>query len=203
MMIRTTACVLAAYLAMASASSAATVDFSFEVTGGATLPGLMGPPPVGTPIDVVLTATGTFMPFGTAVYSETGFLTFAVFPGGGFGPSSVTNSFVASFNSGTDTFFGSSVFMFSDPDPTGLQTTSNTMTILGGTGIFSGASGSATGVGTNSPPPPGEASPVFFSGSGQITAPTLTAPVPEPSTWLLLLAGGVAVAAARRRPSTS
>jgi hypothetical protein len=56
------------------------------------------------------------------------------------------------------------------------------MTILGGTGVFNGASGTATGKGTNTPPPgPNDLSPVFVTGSGQISAPALAA-VPEPST---------------------
>ena len=165
--------VVATLAAFAGTTRAATIPFTFTVTGGATL---TGPPIPNVPVGVMLFASSaSFTPFGSASYSEEGLITFTVFPSGAFAPISVENTFTASFNGGADTFFGTDSFLFSPPDSTGIQTTTSTMTILGGTGIFQGASGFATGEGTNSPPPPGELSPVFFSGTGQITAPGLNA----------------------------
>jgi hypothetical protein len=84
---------------------------------------------------------------------------------------------------------------------------SDTLTILGGTGIFSGATGFATATGTMIPssgnPAPGFFATFAFSGSGQITAPGLNA-VPEPATMALLstgLACLLGAAAIRKRRS--
>jgi len=101
-------------------------------------------------------------------------------PSGVFVPSSVSNNFTASFNGGADTFTGTHSELF------GI---SNTLTILGGTGIFSGATGFAT-VASMMIAPSGNPDPTFIgtvaaSGRGQITAPALNA-VPEPGTIALL-----------------
>jgi PEP-CTERM motif-containing protein len=117
-------------------------------------------------------------------------------PSGDFVPSTVSLNFTASFNGGADTFTGTDFHVF------GL---SETMTILGGTGIFSGATGFAIPT-TMTIAPSGNPAPDFFatlttSGSGQITAPGLDA-VPEPATMALLstgLASLAGVAAIRRR----
>jgi hypothetical protein len=172
----------------ASAVHAATVSFTFAITGGSAL---TGPPSPATPtVGVMLFASGAFAPFGSGSYTEEGSITFTMYPSGAFAPSLVTNSFTASFAGGADTIIGTDVFLFGPPTAVG-QTITNAMTILGGTGVFSGASGFATGTGFNTPPPgPGELSPVFFSGSGQITAARLE-PIPEPMT-IVLFATGVA-----------
>lgn len=172
--------------ALACPASAATVPFTFTVNGGAAL---LGPPAPDTPVGVMLFASAaTFAPFGPADYAESGTITFTLWPSGDFAPASVSNTFVASFNGGADTFTGTHGYVFGAPGVDG-QTISSAMTILGGTGIFSGATGSATASGTNSPPPgPDDLSPVFFSGSGQITAPALNA-VPEPASLAIVFAG--------------
>ena len=164
---------------------AATVPFTFSVNGGAAL---LGPPVPDTPVGVMLFASGVYAPFGPAEHSESGTITFTVWPSGDLAPASVSNTFTASFNGGADTFTGTHNFTFGRPAAMG-QTITSAMTILGGTGMFSGATGTATATGTNSPPPgPEDLSPVSFTGTGQITAPDLTA-VPEPSTMAIVFAG--------------
>ena len=51
-------------------------------------------------------APGLFAPFGSAIFSETGTVTFAMLPSGDFVPSTVSHNFTASFNGGADTFTG-------------------------------------------------------------------------------------------------
>ena len=98
-------------------------------------------------------------------------------PSGDLVPSTVSLNFTASFNGGADTFTGTDFHVFG---------VSNTLTILGGTGIFSGATGFATatgmGIAPSGNPAPNFIATVATSGSGQITAPGLNA-VPEPGTW--------------------
>ncbi|HEY7304712.1 MAG TPA: PEP-CTERM sorting domain-containing protein [Bryobacteraceae bacterium] len=170
---------------------AATVPFSFNVIYDAFL----GSPPGPDNLTVPTTASGSgvFSPFGNGNYSETGAVTFATFTSGDFGPALVNLTFAASFNGGADTFNGTDVHKH---DAAG-NIISETMTILGGTGIFSGATGFAVPntVGLASS---GNSSPNYFatletSGTGQITAPGLNA-VPEPATSALLSSGLAALA---------
>jgi PEP-CTERM motif len=145
------------------------------------------------------------VPFGSAIYSEAGTITFAMLPSGEFVPSLVSNNFTTSFNGGVNTFTGTDTVLF------GATTFTNNLTILGGTGIFSGASGFATATGmmiaSSGNPVPTYFATVATSGSGQITATGLNA-VPEPTTMTLLgtaMASLVGLAAThkKRRGSTA
>jgi hypothetical protein len=82
----------------------------------------------------------------------------------GHAPSGVLNSFTASFNGGADTFTGTDAVVF------GPTTFTNNLTILGGTGIFNGATGFATGIGmmieSSGNPAPNFNATVATSGSG-------------------------------------
>lgn len=195
--------ILVAMLVLVFGSSgitqAATIPFTFGVTFDTFAVGV--PSPATPTLPTTVLGSGSFAPFGSAIYSEAGTITFVMLPSGTFVPSSVMNNFIASFNGGADTFTGTDSVLF------GPTTFSNTLTIMGGTGIFSGATGFATATGmsiaSSGNPAPNFLGTVATSGSGQITAPGLIA-IPEPGTVALLgtgLAGLAGVAAIRKRRS--
>jgi hypothetical protein len=172
-------------------AQAATVPFTFELTYDVFVFGVPSPTTLTLPTST--NGSGSIAPFGSAIFSETGTVTFAMLPSGGLVPSTVSLDFTASFNGGADTFTGTDFHVVG---------VSNTWTILGGTGIFSGATGFATATGMGIEPS-GNLDPNFIgtvanSGSGQITAPGLNA-VPEPATMALLITGLAVVAAMRKR----
>src|SRR4051794_6686082 len=161
-----------------SVAQAATIAFTFELTYDVFVFGVPSPSTLTLPTTV--SGSGSFAPFGPAIYSEAGTVTFESSPSGELVTSTVTNNLIASFNGGTDTFTGTHSHVFG---------VSDTWTILGGTGIFSGATGFATPSSTfiepSANPDPNFIGTVVNSGSGQITASGLTA-VPEPTTMTLL-----------------
>jgi len=182
-------------------AQSATVSFTYEITADATA---FGVPSIATPsLPTTVIGSGSFVPFGSAIYSEAGTITYRMLPSGAFVPASVMNSFTASFNGGTNTFMGTQAVLFGAPNQMGLPTFSSTLTILGGTGIFSGATGLATATGVANPPSgvemAGQVTPLSSAGTGQITAPGLNA-VPEPATYAIVgLAIAIAAIAKRRK----
>jgi hypothetical protein len=198
------ATILVALLILVFGSSgiaqAATVPFTFELTYDIFVVGVPSPTTLTLPTST--SGSGSIAPFGSAIFSETGTVTFAMLPSGGLVPSTVSLDFTASFNGGADTFTGTDFHVVG---------VSNTWTILGGTGIFSGATGFATatgmGIEPSGNPDPNFIGTVANSGSGQITAPGLNA-IPEPGTIGLLCTGmaglaGVAVIRRRRQSFSS
>jgi hypothetical protein len=180
-------------------AQAVTVPFTFEVNADASVFGI--PSQNNLTLPTTILGSVVFAPFGTAVYSEAGTVTFVMLPSGDFVPSSVMNDFIASFNGGADTITGTNSVTIGPGGPMGAPL-SVTLAITGGTGIFNGATGGATGTGLGLPPPnPGDPQMVSFSGSGQITATGLNA-IPEPGTIALLgigVAGLAGVAVIRKR----
>jgi len=168
----------------AGIAAAATVPFTLELTFDTFLVGV--PSPTTPILATTVLGSGAFAPLGSAIYSEAGTITFTMLPSGDFVPTSVSNTFLASFNGGADTFTGTDFVLF------GPTTFSNTLTILDGTGIFMGATGFATATGmtiaSSGNPAPDYFGTVALSGSGQITAPGLSA-VPEPTTMALFGTG--------------
>jgi hypothetical protein len=102
-------------------AQAATVPFTFELTYDVFVVGVPSPSTLTLPTTV--SGSGSFAPFGPAIYSEAGTVTFESSPSGELVTSTVTNSLIASFNGGTDTLTGTHSHVFG---------VSDTWTILGG-----------------------------------------------------------------------
>jgi hypothetical protein len=185
-----------------SRSQAATLAFTFQSSANASA---FGVPSSATPsLPTTVDGSAVFVPFGNAIYTEAGTVTFAALPIGGFAPASTMNTFTFSFDGGTNTFSGTNNTVFGPPNSAGFPTFTNTYSILGGTGIFNGATGfaSANGISNRAPGAIGSSpvTPVTAIGSGQITTATLTA-VPEPGSMALIGLGvtGVLILRMRRR----
>src|SRR4051812_21672247 len=87
-----------------SVARAATIPFTFEITFDTFIVGV--PSPTTLTLPGTLSGSGSFAPFGSAIYTEAGTITFGILPSGDFVPFSVMNNFTASFNGGADTFTG-------------------------------------------------------------------------------------------------
>lgn len=179
---------------------AATIAFTFQTTAEASA---FGVPSLSTPnLPTTVEGSGVFVPFGSAIYTEGGTVTFAPLPSGGFAPAFTTNTFTFSFDGGANTISGTNNTIFGAPNSVGFPTFVNTYTILGGTGIFNGATGSASanGISYRNPGPTGGSpvTPVAALGSGQIITSNLTA-VPEPGSIALMGLAAASVLALRLR----
>src|SRR4051812_45652726 len=77
-------------------AQATTVPFTFGLTTDTFTVGV--PSATTLTLPGTLSGSGSFAPFGSAIYTEAGTITFAVLPSGEFVPFSVMNNFTASFN---------------------------------------------------------------------------------------------------------
>ena len=77
-------------------AQAATIPFTFDVTYDALVGDVPSPTNLTVPGSNV--GSGTFVPFGDAIYSATGTVTFGVLPSGDLFPSTVMLNFTASLN---------------------------------------------------------------------------------------------------------
>ncbi len=185
--------------ACACAAHANTIVFTFSVTADASISA--APTQLAPTVPTTITGPGSFAPFGNAIYSEAGTITYTQIQPGIFVPAVALNDFTVSFNAG-DSITGTDSVAFGPLNAMGLPTFSNTLTITGGTGVFSGATGFANALGVAMPsglPSPTVPTPVSFSGTGQIAAPGLTA-APEPAAMLFLGAGLCGLLALRKSP---
>ena len=169
-------------------TKADTVTFSVIHTG-LSLPDASVPPPT-----IAFKANGT----GTSIFGNFSFLGIGTadptkpnangtFPG--------TGTFTFTLANG-NRFFGTLTNVFTPPDAQGNASASISYVITGGTGIFA----AATGTGTDTTKVSLVTGVYTSNDTFSITAPGLTAPVPEPATMLLLGTGLAGlVARARRR----
>lgn len=121
-------------------------------------------------------------PFGVFTFAGQGVVDFRVPNADGSFPSTGTVSYT--LPSG-DKLLGTIIQSFFPPDANGISQFTVLTTITGGTGIFAGATGTIKSVGSfNNITAIGKDVSTY-----SITAPGLTAPVPEPATLLLLGTG--------------
>lgn len=175
-------------------TKAATMAFTFQTSADASA---FGVPSLATPsLPTTVDGSAVFVPFGNAIYTEAGTVTFALLPIGGFAPASTKSTFTFSFDGGANTFSGTNSTVFGPPNSAGFPTFTSTYSILGGTGIFNGAVGFASANGISNRVPGAVSgnpvTPVTSLGSGQITTASLTA-VPEPGSITLIGLGAAGV----------
>lgn len=177
------ACML---LAGALPANADVLSFTGSVTGASTFVGL----------DPTCAAPEIFRsvidPASTTGTSSLGDFTFGTHTCLSAGGALSSGTFIIDF--GTDTFNGIFDGGSTPTDVTGISDTAWLFTILGGTGLYEGASGTFEGTGTADARSRPTLVSIDFAG-------TVFTPVPEPATWLLMILGfgQVGLLARRRR----
>jgi PEP-CTERM motif len=173
-------------LLLAGASTTIKAD---SITFSVTHTGLSLPDPNVPPPTIAFRANGT----GSSIFGNFSFQGIGnadptkpnangTFPG--------TGTFTFTLANG-DRFFGTLTNALTPPDAQGNATATISYIITGGTGIFAGATGTGTDVTRVSVVTGAYTSTDTFT----ISAPGLTAPVPEPATMLLLATGLVGLTA--------
>lgn len=174
-------------IGIAATAKADTITFTYTVTGNANA---VQVGPVLNYNFVQSTTPNTILGLLAVNYQGSGFDFTKVNPDGTIsGPTTTTYTFSAA-----DKFIGKGIEFVSLPNAQGISAFFGSTTITGGTGIFAGASGKATYTGSFNT----ATGAVTFTETVTISAPGLTAPVPEPAT-LLLLGTGLAGLAARAK----
>lgn len=165
---------------------AGTVSFTGSVTGSSTF---VGPDASCAP----LLFRAVINPASTTGTSSLGDFTYSTSTCLSAGGITSAGSFIIDF--GEDTFNGSFAGGSTPTGTPGISNTSWLFTILGGTGLYEGATGTFTGIGVTDARTPPSLVTIDFNGS--VSAPA----VPEPATWGLMLLGfgGVGFALRRRR----
>jgi len=182
-----------------------TFTFSFEPppsTLGATV--TLGEAPTSTMLTVpeTLLGHGLFSGLGPGTLMESGNVTFLEVGPGVFFPAFINNNVTVTFDAipGLELFATNHITFTPDMTTPGEIDLTTLATVSGGTGIFTGATGSTLATGIAVPPSgplmAGDMVTATFAGSG-----TISTPAPEPVTaWLLAIGlGGLAGAAKIRK----
>ncbi len=164
---------------------AATIGISYSLTGGLTGPPVMS----GSTLILDALDTGSIIsgnPGLNALWNPVTFRDHSVVD---LTTGLLNGSFTITFANG-NLLSGNLFEDVSALVATGMGPFTQRLTFTGGTGIFAGASGSASGGGVGGPTS-------FASGSGTLSAPGI--PTPEPASFALIFGGLVVMVVSRKR----